>query len=118
MVGLYNNYFIMMVPSGGSNLSETRKARDAWRREFPARWLGVRMHLAMRCVAPGGFGCSDGLREGFYTALDGGLDVMPCWGPNYECNLYWGNTWLLDVVAWWFWRSSGVCKIVARTDGF
>jgi len=25
--------------------------------------------------------------------------------------------WSLEVVAWWFWKSSGVCEIVARTDG-
>jgi len=50
--------------------------------------------------------------------LDKGLDVILCWGPNYECNLYWGNTWPLDVVAWWFWKSSGVCEIMARTAGF
>ena len=29
-------------------------------------------------VVLGGFGCSDGLREGFYTALDGDLDAMLC----------------------------------------
>jgi len=28
----------------------------------------------------GGFDCSDGLREGFYTALDGGLDAILCRG--------------------------------------
>jgi len=55
---------------------------------------------------------------GFYTTLDGGFDAMLCWGPNYECNLYWGNTWPLEVVAWWFLQSSGVFKIVTRTDGF
>jgi len=27
-------------------------------------------------VVLGGFGCSDGLRQGFYTSLDGGLDAM------------------------------------------
>jgi len=43
---------------------------------------------------------------------------MLCLGPSYECNLYWGNTWPLEVIAWWFWKSNGVCKIVARTDGF
>jgi len=26
----------------------------------------------------GGFGCSDGLREGFYTTLDGALGAMLC----------------------------------------
>jgi len=57
-------------------------------------------------------------KEDFYTALDGGHDVMLCFGPNYECNLYWGNTWTLEVVAWWFWKSSGVCEIVARLNGF
>jgi len=31
-------------------------------------------------VVLGGFGCSNGLHEGFYTALDGGLDAMLCWG--------------------------------------
>ena len=40
---------------------------------------------------------------------------MLCWGPSYECNLYQGNTWPLKVVAQWFWKSSGVCEIVART---
>ena len=40
------------------------------------------------------------------------------WGPNYECNLYWGNTWPLEVVAWWIKKSSGVCEIVARTTRF
>ena len=69
-------------------------------------------------VVLGDFGCSDGLREGFYIALDGGLDAMLCWGPSYECNLYWGNTWPLEVVAWWFWKSSEVCEIVAHMDGF
>jgi len=44
--------------------------------------------------------------------------MMLCWGPNYECNLYWGNKLPLKVVAWWFWNSSGVCKIVARTVRF
>ena len=24
----------------------------------------------------------------------------------------------IEVLAWWFWKSSGVCEIVARTDGF
>jgi len=69
-------------------------------------------------VVLGGFGCSNGLREGFYIALDEGLDAMLCWGPSYECNLYWDNMWPLEVVAWWFWNSSGVCEIVARTTGF
>jgi len=67
---------------------------------------------------PCGSGCRVRLRREFYTTLDGGLDAMLCWGPNYECNLYWGNTWPLEVVAWWFWKSSGVCEIVARMDGF
>jgi len=49
--------------------------------------------------ALGGFGSRVGLCGGFYMALDEGLDVMLCWGPNYECNLYWGNTWPLEVVA-------------------
>jgi len=46
--------------------------------------------------------------------------LMRCFvgGPSYECNLYWGNTWPLKIVAWWFWKSSGVCEIVARTNGF
>jgi len=46
--------------------------------------------------------------------------MMRCfgWGPNYECNLYWGNTWPLKVVAWWFRKSSGVCEIVARMARF
>ena len=69
-------------------------------------------------VVLGGFRCSIVLCEGFYTTLDGGLDVMLCWGPSYECNLYWGNAWPLKVVACLFWKSSGVCKIVARTTGF
>jgi len=43
---------------------------------------------------------------------------MLCWGPSYECNFYWGNMWPLKVVAWSFWKSNGVCEIVARTDGF
>ena len=53
-------------------------------------------------VVLGGFGCSDGLREGLYTTLDEGLDAMLCWEPSYECDLYWDNTWPLEVVAWWF----------------
>ena len=32
-------------------------------------------------VVLGDFGCSNGLCEGFYTTLDGGLDAMLCWGP-------------------------------------
>jgi len=28
--------------------------------------------------------------------LDGGLDAMLCWGPSYECNLYWSN--IFDVI--------------------
>jgi len=46
--------------------------------------------------------------------------MMRCfgWGPSYECILYWGNTWPLEVVAWWFRKSSGVCEIVARTTRF
>jgi len=32
-------------------------------------------------VVLGDFGCSNGLREGFYTAFDGGLDAMLYWGP-------------------------------------
>jgi len=56
--------------------------------------------------------------EDSYTALNEGHDTMLCWGPNYECNLYWGNTWPLEVVAWWFWKSSGVCEIVAHTARF
>jgi len=51
------------------------------------------------CDAPSNFGCQTGSRGGFYTTLDGGLEAMLCWGPRYECNLYWGNTWALDVVA-------------------
>ena len=43
--------------------------------------------------------------------------MMLCRGPNYECNLYWGNTSSLEVVVWWFLKSSGVCEIVARTNG-
>jgi len=39
-------------------------------------------------------------------------------GPVTRGNLYWGNMWPLEVVAWWFWKSSGVCKIMTRTDGF
>ena len=70
------------------------------------------------CDALGNFGCRAKSHEGFYTALDGGLDVMLCQGPCYKCILYWGNTWPLEVVAWWFWKSSGVCKIVACTDKF
>jgi len=50
----------------------------------------------------GDFGCNNGLREGFYATLDGGLDAMLCWGLSYECNLYWGNTWPLKVVVRWF----------------
>jgi len=53
-------------------------------------------------VALGSFGCRVGLRGGFYTTYDGGLEVMLGWGPSYECSLYWGNTWPLEVVAWWF----------------
>jgi len=35
-------------------------------------------------------------REGdSYTALDEGHEAMLWWGPSYECNLYWGNTWPL-----------------------
>jgi len=59
--------------------------------------------------APGGSGCRVGLRRGFYTALDEGLEAMICWGPSYEQSLYWGNIRSLEVVAWWF---------VARIDGF
>jgi len=33
--------------------------------------------------------------EDSYTALDVGHEAMLCWGPSYECNLYWGNTWSL-----------------------
>jgi len=69
-------------------------------------------------VVLGGLGCSNGLHEGFYTALDSDLDAMLCLGPSYECNLYWDNTWQLEVVAWWFWKFNGVCKIVARTAEF
>jgi len=44
---------------------------------------------------------------------------MRCFvGAQLQCNLYWGNTWPFKVVAWWFWKSSGVCEIVARTDEF
>ena len=93
-----------------------------------------------RCLAPGGGGCRHaiwslsspndvvkapddsrcrcGLHGGFYTTVDVGLDAMLCWEPNYECNLYWGNTWPLEVVARWFWKSNRVCEIVALTDGF
>jgi len=31
--------------------------------------------------------------------LDGGLETMLCWGPNYVCNLYWDSMWPLEVVA-------------------
>ena len=31
--------------------------------------------------------------------------------------MYWGNTWPLEVVAWWFWKSNVVCEIMARIDG-
>jgi len=57
--------------------------------------------------------------------LDRMEDFTPLWmkflrrcftGPNYEYNLC--NTWPLEVVAWWFWKSSRVCEIIARTDGF
>jgi len=51
-------------------------------------------------------------------SLNGGLETMLYWGPNYECNLYCSNTWPLEVVVWWFWKSSGVYEIVARTNGF
>ncbi|QCD96358.1 hypothetical protein DEO72_LG6g1060 [Vigna unguiculata] len=74
--------------------------------------------LGDACDALGDFGCRPGSRGGFYIALDGCTDVMLCWGPSYECILYWGNMWPLEVVAWWFWKSIGVCKIVARMDGF
>jgi len=70
------------------------------------------------CEAPSSFGCKVGLCGGFYTTLDGGLEAMLCWGPSYEYNLYWGNTWPLNVVAWWFWKFNGVCEIMARIDGF
>ena len=43
-------------------------------------------------VAPGGSRGKGELLEGFYTKLDGGLETMLCWGPNYESGLYWGNT--------------------------
>ena len=62
------------------------------------------------CEALGNFRYKDGLREGFYTTLDGGLDAMLCWGPSCECTLYWDNTWPLEVVAWWFWKSSGCAR--------
>jgi len=26
-------------------------------------------------------------------------------GASYECSLYWNNTWPIEVVAWWFWKS-------------
>jgi len=56
--------------------------------------------------------------EDFYTALDEGHDVMLWLGASYECNLYWGDTWPLEVVAWWFRKSSGACEIVAHTTRF
>ena len=80
------------------------------------RWSRTRVNLAMWML--GGFGCSDGLREVFYIDLDGGLDTVLCWRTSYECNLYWDNTWPFKVVTWWFWKSNGVCEMVARTDGF
>jgi len=59
-------------------------------------------------VALGNFGCRVELRGGFYTVLDGGLETMLDCGPSYKCSLYWGNTWPLEVVAWWF-RSAVEC---------
>ncbi|QCE14357.1 hypothetical protein DEO72_LG11g1357 [Vigna unguiculata] len=37
--------------------------------------------------------------EDSYIALHGGHDAMLCVGPSYECDLYWGNMWPLEVVA-------------------
>jgi len=43
---------------------------------------------------------------------------MLFWGLSYECNLYWANTWPLEVVARWFWKSNRVCEIVDRINEF
>ena len=55
-----------------------------WRRERRARQFWVQSWLVRRVS----------------TQL--GMSVMMrCfgWGPNYECKLYWGNTWSLEVAA-------------------
>ena len=83
-----------------------------------ARWSRTKFCLATREVRQVFLDVELDREEDFYTALDGGHEMMLCWGPNYECNLYWGNKLPLKVVAWWFWNSSGVCKIVARTVRF
>ena len=85
---------------------------------MPAKRFGTKFHLATREARQAILGAELARDEGFYTTLDEGQDAMLWLGPNYECNLYWGNTLPLEVVAWSFRKSSGVCKIVARTMRF
>jgi len=83
-----------------------------------AKWYGSKFCLATREVRQAVLGAELDREEDFYTTLDGDHEAILCWGPSYECNLYWGNTWPLEVVVWWFRKSSGVCKIVTRMTRF
>jgi len=78
------------------------KALGTWRREMPAKQFGTKFCLATREVCQAILGAKLDREEDFYTALDGGHYAMLCWGLSYECNSHWGNTWPLEVIAWWF----------------
>jgi len=86
---------VSWCPSGGSGTGRVLMAHDAWWCGMPARRSGTKFRLAMwdaRQAVLVQWWC---VRKVFYTALSD--VVMRCfgWGPSYEFNLYWDNTWPL-----------------------
>jgi len=60
-----------------------------------ARWSGSKFRLVTGEVRQAVLGVELDREGDSYTALDEGHEAMLWWGPSYECNLYWGNTWPL-----------------------
>jgi len=92
-----------LAPGGVRCAKGGLEPSSAWKRERRPRQFWVQRLLVRRVSTQ------------FWMRV-----TMRCfgWGPSYEFNLYLGNTWPLEVVAWWFRKSSGVCEIVARTKKF
>ena len=65
----------------------SRKVHGVRRREVSARRSRTRQRQAT-CVIRQAVSGADWNARIILHGLDGGLDVMLCWGPNYECNLY------------------------------
>jgi len=95
-------------PPCGDGAVMSLQAPGAWWCVMPARRSGARFRLAAWDARQADLVQGWCVRKVFYTALRDVHDTMLWLGPSYECILYWGNTWPLEVVAWWFRKSSGV----------